>query len=318
MKAAFSIQLQGYPAANRDAKVRLVNQATGAVVERQVFLDGTALIRDLDPGPYELEVLHPNLIQPIARRPIRIFPQRTPTKVSIPVPADLFRDTPIRDIPDADLGPIQQLSADVRSRVLPIQAKSPGEAIRAEDWNVLVGAVSDLAGAVLELTQLVSPVGHAHPEIAEKIGEVQGNLQRFAEAFGRSLLELRREVETANLNKNIRDVLDLVPNAPEPVRQRFNERIADLEKAAQSDSLVFTKKLAAAGNLFLNDLNDLAVAQGDGADQFLAQPAVQTLLKTSQQYSQTGTQIRPEAELSLYQKTTAASGGKKFNNLFGG
>src|SRR3954468_9836997 len=222
--AGINLQLQGYVAANRNAQINLVNQVTGEKIARQPFLDGTLLLRDLDPGPYELEVTHPNLIEPIERRKIRIFPQPGPTFVAVPVPADLFRDSPIREIPDADLAPVQQTADSVRRRLAPLAAKGPGEAIRSADWNALVGGVADLASAVLELSKLVSPQGHAHPEIEEKIGEVQENIRRFAEAYGRSLLELRREVETAHLRQKADEVLDLAV-APQQVRDTLHNRI---------------------------------------------------------------------------------------------
>jgi hypothetical protein len=312
MKSSFSIQLQGYVAANRDATVRLVNQATGAVVERSPFLDGSLLVRDLDPGPYEVEVRHPNLIQPIDRRLIRLFPQPTPTRITIPVPQELFRDTPIRDIPDADLAPVQQVAADVRRRMEPVGGKSPGEAIRAADWNVLVAAVSDLAGAVSELTQLVAPRGHDHPEIAEKIDEVQGNLRRFAEAFGKSLLEIRRELETANLDKTVDDVLDLGGATP-AIRDRLKGRVQDLKDAVRADPSVFTGKLAIASNLILTEVQQLAVSQGENADTFLNQSAVKQLTTKAQQFSQAGAQIRADSELQVYQRAGAASGATLFN-----
>src|SRR2546421_3671477 len=190
-KATFNLQLQGFPAANRDATVKLTNQATGQIIERKPFLDGSLQVRDVDPGLWQLVVRHPNLVNPIIQQPVRLFPQPTPTFIPIPVPADLFKDTPIRDIPDANLAPVQQAVTSVRDRARPLAVKGAGEVIRASDWNSLAGAVSDLAAAVLELTNLVSPKGHDHPEIAEKIDEVQGNLRRFAEAFGKSLVELR-------------------------------------------------------------------------------------------------------------------------------
>src|SRR5262245_39407349 len=239
--ATANIQLQGFTAANRLAEVKLVNQVTGVEITRKPFLDGKLLLRDLDPGPYELEVTHPNRIQPIDRPVIRLFPQPAPTFIPIPVPADLFRDTPIRETPDADLGPVQQLATGARDRLAPIGAKGPGEAIRAADWNVLVGAVSDLATAVLELTRLVSPQGHDHPELEEKIGEVQDNIRRFGEAFGRSLLELRREIESANLRKTVEQVADLAPtDIRTAVRDRLLTRVGDLEATVRADTPTFT------------------------------------------------------------------------------
>ena len=77
-KASFDIRLAGYPAANRDAQVTLVNQVTGVSLTRKPFLDGQLLLRDLEPGPYEMTVAHPNLVQPIDRRTIRLFPQPFP------------------------------------------------------------------------------------------------------------------------------------------------------------------------------------------------------------------------------------------------
>lgn len=311
MKAIADIRLQGFPAANRDAEVTLVNQVTGATLKRKPFLDGQLLLRDLDPGPYEMTVAHPNLLQPIDRRTIRLFPQPFPTRVPVPVRPELFRDTPIRDVPDADLGPVQQAVAATRDAVAPLAGKAPGEVIRAADWNQLVGSVADLAGAVLELTQLVSPLGHDHPEIAEKIAEVQGNIRRFSEAFGRSLLELRRDIESQNLRRNVTDVLDRA-GAADAVRERVLGRVADLELSIQEPTNVFSSKLAATGNVLLREVNDLAVAQGDGADGFLGETAVQAVLATATQFTQAGGQTSAEEELGTYQRTGAVVGGTKF------
>ncbi len=317
MKAAFSIQLQGFPPANREAKVELVNEATGQRVERSPFLDGSLLVRDLDPGPWELKVIHPNLVSPIVSRKIRLFPQLTPTFVPVPIPPDLFRDTPIRDIPDVDLGPVQQTVSSVRTQLQPVAAKASGEVIRAADWNMLVGAVSDLAGAVLELTNLVAPRGHDHPEIAEKIDEVQGNIRRFAEAFGRSLLELRREIEAALLQKRVGEVLDL-GGAPDDMRQRLLDRVRELEVATQAETPVFTGKTAALGAVLLNDINTLAQAQGPEADTFLDNPAVKELSGVASQLARAGTQTKPETELLTYQRTSTAITGSKFGRTIGG
>ena len=305
-KGSFNIQLQGYTPANRDAIVRLVNQSTGQVIERKPFLDGSLLVRDVDPGMYELEVRHPNLINPIERRPVRLIPQITPTFVPVIVPPDLFRDTPIRDIPDKDLTPVQQAATAARAQIQPISSKAPGEVIRAADWNSLADAVMDLANAVIELTQLISPHGHPHPEIAEKIDEVQGNIRRFAESFGRSLLELRRDIETQRLRRNVDDVLT-AGGAADALRARLLGRVTTLEQTLQADTALFTRNLTQAGNQLLTEINDLANQQGAEAETFLRRPEVVQLTETARSYIQAGTQIRPEAELTTYNRTLTAS-----------
>jgi len=313
-RASFDIRLQGLPAANRDAEVRLVNQATGQKVVRKPFLDGSLLVRDLDPGPWEMVVTHPNLIQPIDRRIVRLFPQPFPTRVPVVIRPDLFRDTPIRDIPDVDLAPIQQAAASARSAVAPLAGKAPGEVIRSSDWNALAGAVSDLAGAVSELVNLVSPHGHDHPEIAEKIGEVQGNIRRFTESFGRSLLELRRDIENEDLRHRVTDVLNAA-GAPTGIRDRLLGRVTDLEKAVQQPTPVFTAKLAATGNVLLSEVNQLALGQPD-PDVFLAREDVRAVLGIAQNLATTGGQTQPEEELAAFRRSTTVVGGSRLR--FGG
>jgi hypothetical protein len=307
--ASANFQLSGFPAANRDATVKLVNQVTGKVIERKPFLDGSLLVRDIDPGQYQLEVTHPNLINAIIRQPIRIFPQPVPTFVPIAIPSDLFKDSPIRDIPDADLGPVQQLASSVKDRVAPLAAKGPGEAIRASDWNAMATAVSDLASTVLQLTNLVSPKGHDHPEIAEKISEVQENLRTFADAFGKSLLQLQREVEVEHLRKNATEVLD-VAGAAQATRDRVLARVDDLAANLQSDTATFTQKLSLTGDVIASEVNNMAQGQGAGADAFRAKPEVQILTGVAQQYSNAGVQIKGESELNTYKRTSAIAGLK--------
>jgi len=305
-KGSFNIQLQGYTPANRDATVRLVNQSTGQVIERKPFLDGSLLVRDIDPGMYQLQVTHPNLITPIDQRAIRLIPQITPTFVPVAVPPALFRDTPIRDIPDKDLTPVQQAATASRAQLQPISSKAPGEVIRAADWNALVDGVMDLANAVIELTHLVTPQGHDHPEIAEKIDEVQGNIRRFTESFGRSLLELRRDIETQRLRQNVENVLT-AGGAAADVRTRVIGRVATLEQTVQADTSLFTRNLTQAGNQLLTEINDLANQQGGEAQTFLQRPEVVQLTETARSYVQAGTQVRPEAELGTYNRTLSAS-----------
>lgn len=314
-RAAFDIRLEGYTAANRDATVELVNQATGQSVTRKPFLDGSLLVRDLDAGNWEMTVRHPNLINAIDRRVVRLFPQPMPTRVPVLVPADLFRDTPIRDIPDADLGPVQQTAATVARTVAPIAGKSPGEVIRADDWNVLASAVADLANAVAELTHLVAPIGHDHPEIATKVNEVQGNIRRFTDSFGRSLVELRREIESQNLRRRVTDVLDR-GGATTDVRERVIDRISDLEMATQVPTGVWTTTIANHGNAMIREILELANEQtGDaGADVFLGTPEVIQTMAVLQNFAGASGETQPEGELSLYRTGAAIAGPSSFGN----
>ncbi|MBP0445837.1 hypothetical protein J8J14_13740 [Roseomonas sp. SSH11] len=309
-KAAFKIQLQGFAQANRDAEVELKNEATGQVITRKPFLDGSLLIRDLDPGAWEVKVSHPNLTLPIARQRIRLFPQNIPTYVPIPIPANLFRDTPIRDLPDADLGPVQQAVAAVQARVAPVADKAPGEVIRASDFNALSTAIGDLAGSVGELSRLVSPRGHDHPEIAERIDEVQANLRAFAEAFGRSLVELRRELELLSLRRAADDVLNL-GNASPLVRDDLKRRLDELEDSLQTDTGTFTGKLARAGQAILNGVQTVGEAQPpETREAFLNDAVTRKLNAVASQYSSTGTVQKRETELQTYTRTGVSIGNK--------
>lgn len=307
VKGTFDIRLEGHTPAYRDAIVELANPATGQRLERKPFLDGSLVVRDLDPGNWEMTVRHPNLINAIDRRVVRLFPQRFPTRVPVIVPPDLFRDTPIRDIPDADLAPIQQSATAIASSVAPIAGKGPGEVIRAEDWNVVAAAVSDLAKAVAELTQLVSPRGHDHPEIAEKINEVQGNIRRFSESFGRSLVELRREIESQNLRKRVTDVMSRGGASTER-EGRVLGRVTDLEAATLVPTATWTNSIASHGNAMIREIIELANEQDSGADDFLAAPEVAQTMVLLQNFSTAGGQSTPEEELHIYRRGAAEAG----------
>ncbi len=317
MKAAFNFQLQGFQPAFRDAKITLIHEATGKTVERNPFLDGSVTVRDLDPGFYEVAVTHPNLVNAIDTRRIRLFPQPAPTRVFVPIPEDIFRDTPIRDIPDADLAPIQQTATSLTASVGPIGNKQPGEAILAADWNLMATAVHDLATAVLELTKLVSPRGHDHPEIAEKIDEVQGNILRFSEAFGRSLVELRREIETTKLR---RKVTDNIVSKDTARGNRILERINELDLLIHEPTINYTRKLNSVSNLILTEIQEIALNEGDTADDFLAEPGVKELTERATQHAVAGSRVKPEQELKMYEqadkKVLGALG--KYSGIFGG
>ncbi len=308
----FRFQLTGYTPANRDAEVTLVEEVTGKEISRKPFLDGSLAVKNLNPGFYQVKVKHPNLINPIWTNRVRLFQQPRPTVITIPVPADIFSDTPIRDIPDANLGPVQQTVSSALDAISPIGAKVSGEVIRSADWNTLVGAMSDLAKAVLELTNLVAPKGHDHPEIAEKIDEVQGNLLKFSEAYGQNLLQIQREIEALNMRKKIEGMYDL-GQVPQADRTAVLERLDELAKNLQLTAPVWTAKLSGMAGLVLSQVNTIAATQDD-PDQFINNDGVQEVISFATQYHTSGVQTSAENELNIYRKTTSLA---KKSKIFG-
>src|SRR5829696_2472469 len=137
MKNDLTVNLLGFQAANRDMTVELHDPSSGALVRTvKPFLDGTVRVPQIEPGAYEMTVKHPNLPVPVLRRPIRVLPGGD-TKVSVLIDPSKFRNTPIEDIPEANLEPVLTIARSVAETVLPLGKKQPGEAIRAEDWNAM-------------------------------------------------------------------------------------------------------------------------------------------------------------------------------------
>jgi len=298
-------QLSGFPPANRDAQVTLTNAATGETITRSPFLDGSLVVRDLDPGIWQMKVTHPNLVTPVYQQPIRIFPQQQPTFVPVPIPPAAFQDTPIATVPQANLGPVQQALTSIRDSIDPVQGKSPGEVIRAADWNMLASAVSDLAANVLQLTNLISPIGHTHPEIADKIEQVQTNLTDFAQAFGQTLLQIERELETENLRQTLTDALDQA-QAPQATRDDLLGRVDTLSSSTQADPIAFTSQLSNTGNRVLTSMSSLVTANPALANN----ASVQKVQQIATQYATSGTATNAAAEMNIYKRTTSVSGNK--------
>lgn len=315
-KASLDVQLQGYLPAYRDATVKVTNEATGQSYEGRPYRDGKVSFHDLPPGSYEVEVGHSNLPGYIWRQRTRVFPGMQPTRITIPVLEELFFDTEIGDVKDADLGPVQRAADSVLGRLEPIAFKEAGEAIRAADWRTLVGAVQELAGAVLELTGLVSPDGHNHPLIEEKINEVQGNVRRFAEAFIKSLVELQREIELQNLYDLVGEAM-AEGGATEKQNDRVNDRFEKTWQAIGSSTTEFTQRLKNTATVILTVLAEMADAKGEGADAYWASYAVQKLIAVLDHYQAPGGMSKPEEELNMFRKTSEAMEGRRFAGATG-
>jgi hypothetical protein len=200
---------------------------------------------------------------------------------------------------------VQQALTAARDALAPLATKAPGEVIRASDWNVLVSSVKDIADNALQMTSLLSPQGHDHPEIAEKIAEVQDNIRNVMESFGKSLLELRREIETEFVRKTLTSVLDEA-GASQAIRTELLGRVDTLAGRLKTDPSVFTSELALAGNRFLTVTNEFITAN----PQLANSDNVKTLQSVSQIYATSGVQTKADNELKVYGMSSATSVGK--------
>src|SRR3954454_7357790 len=114
-----SLSILGFPAVNRDLTIEVRDPATQTLIKTaKPFLDGTVQIPKIDPGAYEITVKHPNLALPVITRPIRVLPTGD-TKISLVLDPSKFRNTPIEDIPDANLSPVRDAARSVSETVLP-------------------------------------------------------------------------------------------------------------------------------------------------------------------------------------------------------
>lgn len=236
---SFSIQLSGHAPARRDARLELINEITGQTTEVTPFLDGSAMVRNLPTGPYQIKVFHPNVVgELVDMRKVRLY-EGLPTRLRLPLPEELFRDTPVRDTPDADLTPVNDAANAVRDQVSHLGGRRPGDPIRSDDWNTVVGAVADLANAVAQLTRLVSPTGHDHPELEEKVDEVNGNVKRFADQFGGQLARIQRTLQTLAVQRDAEAALSQVEAVPARVRAQIEEHISILKGHSDSDTVIW-------------------------------------------------------------------------------
>lgn len=202
-----NLSILGFPAVNRDLTVELRDPAADVVVKTaQPFLDGTVRIPQLDPGAYELAVFHPNLTLPVLQRPIRVLPIGD-TKIQVLIDPSKFRNIPIADIPDANLGPVRDAAQVVAETVLPLAQKQAGEAITASDWNAMAFGIRELALATTELTRLVTPVGHNHTELETKIEEITGNFTVLLETLSAAMTELQRQIQSERFRRQVEGVL---------------------------------------------------------------------------------------------------------------
>ncbi len=255
--------------------------------------------------------MDPNLINPIFEKPIQRLPAAGTDICADSALETVFRDTPIRDIPDADLGPVQQGVTAVRDSLAPIQGKVAGEAIRAADWNALVSAVRDLASNVLALTQLVALArAIITPRSRRRSPRCRAISASFTEAFPRSLLEFRRELEAAHFRNVVTGVLDAA-EAPQKTRDDLLGRVDNLTGSLSADPSIFTAQLSKTGSAVLSRVTDADHCQS----RLQSNLVVAKTQETAQTCVMGGVATTATKELGIYTRTTASADGGKFGSL---
>ena len=219
-----------------------------------------------------------------------------------------FRNTPIEDIPDANLGPVQESAKSIAETLLPLASKVPGEAILAKDWNQMVSMVRDLALAVAELTRLVSPIGHNHPELEKKFGEVSGNFEELINSVTAALAELQRQIQAQRLQRQVDDLLDLPGNQlSEAEKNSLRDRLKAFERAGTAPPLQYSREMRNLSQEIETNLTTLLDKNRDNPD-FAAKQEVQNIQKTIE--------IGKEQRSVNYKDELTQN--RKFDRAFGG
>lgn len=243
MATMLKLQLNTPPAVTRGTQVNLTNPATGETRKVSPFLDGTVAISGIAAGEWEVQVTHPNFLNELFRRRIRVFPDR-PTFVPLPIPTNIFENAPIADTPDADFGPVQTRMDGAAATADRQARKRAGQPIYADDWNELSAVVADMARGTKELAGIVSPIGHDHPELVAKLDEQARNLQRLFDVFGESVSQLQREVQILGLQNRVEDALNALPEAKRlTFRPQFLGLLQNLDAARGENPQNFTTRL---------------------------------------------------------------------------
>ena len=312
-----TMSILGFPAVNRDLTVEVREPLTQQVVRTvKPFLDGTVRVPQIDPGNYEITLKHPNLTLPVLQRPIRVLPNGD-TNVSVLIDPSKFRNTPIEDIPDANLEPVRALADSVSESVASLSEKRPGEAILAQDWNRMASAIRDLAGAVGELTRLVSPQGHDHPEFVKKFDEMQDNFQTLLDTLSKTMTELQRQIQTQRLRRQVEEVLDQAGVDKTSTKgKEFLTVIDTLEAKVAVTPTEFGREVRSSGVQLTTKLEKL-IEENAANTVFVASPPVKDLgdaldLAKSQRAT------TYDAELTHLRKETSKFGMKGLRLNFGG
>lgn len=306
---ALNVSVLGFPPVNRDLTVQVRDAVSKEVVKTATpFSDGTVRIPQIAAGAYEMTVLHPQIALPVLTRPIRVLPTGD-TNVSVLIDPSKFRNTPIEDIPDANLNPVRDTAASVAETVLPLTHKRPGEAIRAEDFNLMASSIRDLSLAFVELTRLVSPVGHNHPELETKFGEVTGNFQELLNTLSTAMAEIQRQIQAQRVRTTVETVLDQASvDRTSPQGRKFLDLVDHLDTKVTDSPLVFARAARDVGVQLQTNLEQLIDEKAPTQPEFVEAAPVQSLA-TATDLLKTQRTASYDAELAHNLKADRALGG---------
>lgn len=305
-----NLQLNTEPAINRDLDVELISEASGARKTVKPYLDGSVRIRDLEPGGWRVVVKHPNLVHSVLDRRIVVLPDR-PTYVPLQIPKDIFSNAAIRETPEEDLSPELGRLDEVVGKSDQQAKKIAGQPIFADDWNALAATVGDVARTTRDLAQKVSPIGHDHPELVEKLAELQANLERFFEVFGETVVQLQRQIQQLALRQQTEATLDKIPDITPSQRDKFTKAIEKLAEVSDSRPDIYTREVKRVGEKLHAEV---LAAAGDN-EVLMADKQVTELLDVAREMSNTATVKDYKRELEAHKRIESAQSSRNLTKL---
>jgi hypothetical protein len=242
------INIQGFPVVNSDIKAEIRDIVSGQPIKSGTpFRDGTVTFPRLDAGLYQLVLTHPNLAGVLLQQPIRVLPGTLKTQVSILIDPSKFKNTPIEDVPDANLTPLLDAARQIEENAKNLANKQGGEAILAGDWNAMATRTAEMAHAFGELTRVVSPQGHNHPEYERKLNELSSNFDSLVTTLSASMVEIQRQLQIRRLLDHADVIINSLPPAEQDAASKKVRVLTDnlFEKTSESPR-VFSALISSA------------------------------------------------------------------------
>jgi hypothetical protein len=210
---------------------------------------------------------------------------------------------------------VRDTSSSVAETVLPLTHKRPGEAIRAEDFNQMASSIRDLALAVVELTRLVSPLGHNHPELETKFDEVTGNFQQLLNTVSTAMAELQRQIQAQRVRTQVESVLDTAAiDRASPQGLQMLNLVTQLETKVSDPPTSFARTARDVGVQLQTHLEQLIDQKTPENPEFAEAAPVKSLsTATDLLKTQRATTVDSELENHLLQTRTLGGGLKLFS-----